>query len=124
MAKCTPVTSSLRALMTLSVPLWDDTSMYRVCCVLQDMSIDVYGRKEDDDAPQEEAPSSSNGVRPLNPYTTDLKRCTNHLGHALCRPNRLSAASLIVISGMQAPQQQTSEKEDDDDDGLDDLFAE
>lgn len=36
---------------------------------LQDMSIDVYGRKEEDDAPQEEAASSSNGVRHLLCYT-------------------------------------------------------
>lgn len=32
----------------------------------------MYGRKDEDDAPQEEAPSSSNGVRPLTPYTMDL----------------------------------------------------
>jgi phosphatidylinositol glycan class S len=30
--------------------------------IKQDMSIDVYGRKEEDDAPQEEAASSSNGA--------------------------------------------------------------
>jgi hypothetical protein len=87
----------------------------------QDMSIDVYGRKDEDDAPQEEAPSSSNGVRPLH---HGPQHCTNHLGRAMCRPSSLSVASLIVVSETQAPQQQTSEKEDDDDDGLDDLFAE
>lgn len=62
----------------------------------QDMSIDVYGRKEDDDAPQEEAPSSSNGVRALTSYTMDPKRCINHLGNAMCRPSCLSAASMTV----------------------------
>ena len=36
----------------------------KVLRVLQDMSIDVYGRKEED-APQQETASSSNGVRNL-----------------------------------------------------------
>ena len=53
---------------------------------LQDMSIDVYGRKEEDDAPQEEA-ASSNGVRALASYTMDPIRCYIHKGHAMCVPS-------------------------------------
>lgn len=84
----------------------------------------MYGRKEEDDAPQEQAASSSNGVRHLPCSTVGPKWHTVDLTVPMFGQGSFPAANLITPLGMQAPQQQTSEKEDDDDDGLDDLFAE
>jgi hypothetical protein len=49
--------------------------------VLQDMSIDVYGRKEED-APEQETPSSSNGVCHLTTCYPE-RRIAAHLSHAV-----------------------------------------